>query len=314
MQVCVSGTCQAQGLDWATRSLTLPTALYANAVVWDSNRQRMVLFGGRLFAGTRVAETWELGPTGWVQRLPTTSPPARSGHDMAYDPVRQRVILFGGFPDSGVRLGDTWEWDGTTWTARSPATSPSARSGHRMAWDPVRNVIVLFGGRIDGTGAFYQADTWTWNGTTWALVSSTGPSAREGVALAWDPGFMGGRLMLFGGIGNSGNRADTLAWDGAAWSTVSLSASPSGRVFHDMIYSPTLGKVLLFGGSTGGSASATFFSDTWVFDRTAWTQLTPSTVPGARNGHAMEFDPTRNRVMLLSGYNGTSVFGDQWEY
>lgn len=312
MQVCVSGTCQTLGTDWATRSLTLPTALYANAVVWDSNRQRMVLFGGRPFAGTRVAETWELGPTGWVQRLPTTSPPARSGHDMAYDPVRQRVILFGGFPDSGLRLGDTWEWDGTTWTARSPATSPSARSGHRMAWDPVHNVIVLFGGRIDSTA--YQADTWTWNGTTWALVSSTGPSAREGVALAWDPNFMGGRLVLFGGIGNSGNRADTLAWDGTAWSTVSLSASPTGRVFHDMVYSPTLGKILLFGGSTGGSASATFYGDTWVFDRTAWTQLTPSTLPGARNGHTMEFDPTRNRVMLLSGYNGTAVLADQWEY
>lgn len=245
---------------------------------------------------------------------PLVSPPARSGHDMAYDPVRQRVILFGGFPDSGVRLGDTWEWDGTNWTQRTPSMAPSARSGHRMAWDAVRNVIVLFGGRIDGASAIYQADTWTWNGATWSLAASTGPSAREGVALAWDPGFMGGRVVLFGGLGAGGNRADTWSWDGTTWTTVGVTAAPLGRVFHDMVYSPVLGRLVLFGGSTGGSASATFYGDTWVFDRTTWTQVMPASAPGPRNGHVMEFDPTRNRVTLISGWNGTTTFGDQWEY
>lgn len=245
---------------------------------------------------------------------PLVSPPARSGHDVAYDPVRQRVILFGGFPDVGTRLGDTWEWDGTNWTQRMPASSPGARSGHRMVWDPVRSVIVLFGGRIDGSSATYMADTWTWNGSTWANVASAGPTAREGVALAWDPGFMGGRVVLFGGLGAGGNRADTWSWDGTTWTTVSVSAAPVGRVFHDMVYSPVLGKVLLFGGSTGGSSSATFYGDTWVFDRTTWTQLMPSTSPDARNGHSMEFDPSRNRVTVISGWNGTTTFGDQWEY
>lgn len=275
-------------------------------------RQRLVLFGGR--AATGLAETWELSASGWTQLTPLTSPPARYGHDMAYDPVRQRVILFGGFPTGGTRLGDTWEWDGTTWVQRTPMSSPSARSGHRMAWDPVRNVIVLFGGRIDGTGSFYQSDTWTWNGSNWTLVANTGPTAREGVALAWDPVFTGGRLVLFGGLGAGGNRNDTWVWDGTMWTPVTATTSPPGRVFHDMVYSPVLGKVLLFGGSTGGTASATFYGDTWVFDRTTWTQLMPPLAPAARNGHSMEFDPGRGRITLISGWNGTTIFGDQWEY
>jgi hypothetical protein len=81
-----------------------------------------------------------------------------------------------------------------------------------------------------------------------------------------------------------------------------------------MVFSPTLGRILMFGGATGGSATATFYGDTWVFDRTTWTALTPTTSPAARNGHAMEFDPTRNKVVLISGWNGASVFADQWEY
>lgn len=302
------------GSSWAQRVTPQPTPVYAAAVAWDSVRQRLVLFGGRTVTA-RINETWELGPTGWVQRSPMTSPPARSGHDLAFDPVRQRVVLFGGYPDSNVRLGDTWEWDGTTWTERTPATAPSARSGHRMAWDPVRNVVVLFGGRVDGTtSTSYLSDTWTWNGTTWTPAASGGPTAREGVALAWDPGFMGGRLIMHGGLGVSGNRGDTLAWDGTAWTTLSLSASPSNRVFHAMTYSPALGKVLLFGGSTGGSASATYYNDTWVFDRTSWLPVSATTSPGVRNGHAMEWDPARGRVTLVGGWNGASVFNDQWEY
>lgn len=311
----MSGACQTAAADWVQRVTAQPTAVYATAVAWDSVRQRLVLFGGRGTTMLRLAETWELGPTGWVQRTPTTSPPARSGHDLAYDPVRQRVILFGGFPDSGTRLGDTWEWDGTNWSARTPAMAPSARSGHRMAWDPLRSVVVLFGGRIDGTtSTSYQSDTWTWNGTTWALAASTGPTAREGVALAWDPGLLTGRLVLHGGVGNGGNRNDTLSWDGSAWTLLAPTTSPSGRVFHDMAYSPALGKLLLYGGATGGSAGATYLGDTWVFDRTTWTQLVPVTTPGLRNGHSMEWDPSRNRVTLIGGWNGSSVFTDQWEY
>ncbi len=304
--------------DWIQRTtVAMPNPAYATAVAYDTARSRLVLFGGRLstISMPRSNETWELSATGWTQRTPTTSPSARSGHDMVYDPVRQRVVLFGGFPDTGVRLGDTWTWDGTTWTQQFPTNSPGARSGHRMAWDAARNVVTLFGGRIDGTSAFYLADTWTWDGTTWTqMTTAVSPSAREGVAIAYDPNFMGGQVIVFGGIGSSGNRSDTHAWNGSSWTQLSVTSAPPGRVFHDMTYSPALGKIILFGGSTGGSASATYFNDTWVFDRTTWTQLSPANPPTMRNGHAMDFDPVRNKVQSVGGWDGVQVFATPMEY
>ena len=53
---------------------------------------------------------------------------------------------------------------------RFPATSPSARGGSAMAYDAARGRVVLFGGAdVDGTPL---GDTWTWDGTTWAIARS----------------------------------------------------------------------------------------------------------------------------------------------
>lgn len=272
-----------------------------------------MLFGGRNSGGA-LSGTWELSSSGWTQRSPATAPPARYGHDLAYDPVRQRIVLFGGFQSSTLpRLGDTWEWNGTTWTQIFPVTSPSARSGHRMTWDPVRQHVVLFGGRIDGSSNFYLGDTWSYANGVWTQLSTTGPAAREGGSVTWDPGFAGGRVVIFGGIGGTGSRNDTWTWDGTQWVQVPTVTAPSQRVFFDVAYSPVLGKLVLFGGSTGGSASATFNAETWVFDRTTWTQLAPTLSPAARNGHVMEWDPVRQKVTLLGGLMGNTTFNDQWE-
>lgn len=247
--------------------------------------------------------------------MPANVPPARSGHDMAYDPVRQRVVMFGGFPDNGVRLGDTWLWDGSNWLPQAPTASPTARSGHRMTWDAARSTVMLFGGRIDGTSALYMNDTWTWSGSNWTqAVVGTPPSAREGVALAYDPNFMGGSVILHGGLGSGGPRGETFAWNGTTWTQLTLATGVPARVFHDMTYSPTLGRIVLFGGSSGGSASATFYGDTWVFDRTTWTQAMPTNPPSPRNGHVMDFDPGRGKVQSIGGWDGTSVFGTPMEY
>lgn len=310
-EVCSAGVCVPPGsTTWTQRILTTPPAVNAAGAAWDSARQVLVVFGGRN-ASVAFNTTWELGASGWTQRAPVTAPSARYGHDLAYDPIRQRVVLFGGFQSASLpRLGDTWEWNGTSWTQIFPSTAPSARSGHRMAWDPVRQHIVLFGGRIDGSTNFYQSDTWAYVSGAWTLLASSGPTPREGGSVVWDPGFSGGRIVTFGGVSSSGPRNDTWAWDGSSWQQVLTATAPSARVFFEMSYQPVLGKVVLFGGSIGGSSG--FNAETWVFDRTTWTQLTPATSPPARNGHVMEWDPVRQKLTVFGGFNGTSL-SDQWE-
>jgi hypothetical protein len=288
----------------------------ATAAVWDSARQVLVLFGGRSITGgstMSLGATWELGASGWTQRtLATAAPLARFGHDMAYDPIRRRVVMFGGFQGPNLpRLGDTWEWDGTSWMPVSPSIAPLARSGHRMTWDPVRRHIVLFGGRIDGTSNFYLGDTWAYTNGAWTQLSTSGPAAREGGSLTWDPGFNSGAVIAFGGTDFSGPRNDTWSWNGTAWTSVQTTLVPTPRVFFDIAFHPGLGKLVLFGGSSGASSGSN--AETWVFDRTTWTRLNPTMSPTARNGHVLEWDPLRMKLMLFGGQNGPTL-NDHWEF
>jgi hypothetical protein len=153
---------------WTLKNPTQrPSARYEHAMIYDSTRQVMVLFGD-LGVSSDLNDTWEYYGTTWTLKTPASSPEPRYSHAMVYDAARQRVVLFGGYSSSGVYGNDTWEYDGITWTQRTPATSPPGRFGHAMAYDSTHQVTVLFGG-------YYSIfnDTWLWNGTTWSAPVQT---------------------------------------------------------------------------------------------------------------------------------------------
>jgi len=81
-------------------------------IVYEPNRNGMVLFGGTDFCTTTFDDTWEYDGETWVQISTSTAPEGRHGHDMVYDAVRQEIVLFGG------DLGPLSDWDvrGDTWT------------------------------------------------------------------------------------------------------------------------------------------------------------------------------------------------------
>jgi hypothetical protein len=113
----------ADSLAWAelTPSGPLPHTRYVHSAVYDSVRDRMVVFGG--YDGeTYRADAWALSlaeAPAWTELTPGgTAPGGRYGHSAIYDPVRDRMVVFGGFSDSGF-FGDAWELTlaGTTaWT------------------------------------------------------------------------------------------------------------------------------------------------------------------------------------------------------
>ena len=103
-----------------------------HAMVLDTARNRVVLFGGQDSAGS-LAQTWEWSGT-WSQVFPLTSPAARWGHAMAFDQVSGRVVLFGG----NFFRGDTWTFDGTTWTLDTRPAAPPGRLYHALAFDEAR--------------------------------------------------------------------------------------------------------------------------------------------------------------------------------
>lgn len=232
-------------------------------MAYDSNRQRIVLFGGALIFnnGNNVAylaDTWEWDGATWQQPFVSTgsSPPPRAGHAMAYDPVRNRVVLFGGADTAHGAFSDTWEWDGTTWIQRTPSNSPPGGAGGQMAYDPGRQRIVHFGGGM-------SSDIWEWTGSNWTNSTPDAgatPEGRGSPALAFDQ--TRGRLVIFGGSGTTTYYLnDTWEWDGATWMQNLASTKPSGRIGPAMTFDPIRKRIVLFGGSNPAGAR----DDTWEY-------------------------------------------------
>jgi sugar lactone lactonase YvrE len=75
-----------------------------------------------------------------------------------------------------------------------------------------------------------------------------------------------------------------------------------------MVYDAALGEVVLFGGI---SAGGTGLNDTWVWNGTDWTQLSPGTPPPARYGYSMAYDAAHSQVVLFGGLY-SSYMNDTW--
>lgn len=96
------------GTDWKQIApINSPSARYRGAAAVDSNRKRIVLFGG--FDGTDIlTDTFEFSGDDWVFKSTGTAPGNATETYHGYDPVRARFVVFGGF--GGTFSSDTWEY------------------------------------------------------------------------------------------------------------------------------------------------------------------------------------------------------------
>jgi hypothetical protein len=234
-------------------------------VIYDSQRQRIVLFGGRQkFQGAMTPSTvfgdtyeWDLSAKTWTARA-TSGPSARYDVGMAYDAAHGQTILFGGRDAAGTPLAETWLWNGNSWTKLLPASSPSARFGHAMSYDPMRGVIVLFG----GSNGSLLADTWEWNGSGWAPKSpAVAPPARAFAAMSPFDAATAGVAVFGGATGSSTLANDMWIWTGAAWIPVTASGSrPTPRQGARAAFDTAAQRIVLYGGRDGDGEEG----DLWV--------------------------------------------------
>jgi len=102
-----------------------------------------------------------------------------------------------------------------------------------------------------------------WRSTTrgygtplWTEVADTGPSARHGLAMAFDSARK--CVVLFGGASGSNLFGDTWTWDGTEWTQVA-DTGPAARSGHALAYDDARERVVLFGGRTAANP----LGDTW---------------------------------------------------
>lgn len=305
VQVCISGQCVSRVRPDVGRCvnrwkpLDVP-ARYGASLAWDLVRSETLLFGG--FGGGGNAfrgDTWSWNGTRWEQRFPAASPSPRTGHVMLTDPARRRIVLFGGRDLSGA-TNETWEWDGSNWLLRQFAVTPPPRLWHSMARDERRNRIVIFGG--SDSNSVIHGDTWEYDGFSWRQITTPhAPPARSQASMAWDA--RKGVLVMHGG-----DQPGTWEYDGSDWTQVS-STGPDRR-YAMLTWDEASQRVISFGGF---SPMSMWTDDSWAWDGTTWTELSPATRPPPRATSFGSWDPVRRRIVIFGGYDSGARF-DTWEW
>ncbi len=141
--------------------------------------------------------------------------------------------------------------------------------------------------------------------------SSVLPDARSGRDAQ-----VGGEAVLFAGVDNAGMLADTWTFNGAAWTQVNVTG-PSGAAGRgNAVMAPLDGLLVLFGGfNYGSSGTGAYYSDTWAWNGTAWTQVNVAGPPGRCDSMMA---PLGGKLVLFGGFsaNGSSFtnYGDTWTF
>lgn len=128
---CLSDrTWEWDGVNWTLAApKTAPTPVVGHSIVYDSSRQRSVVFGG-ITVRPSFFDLWEWDGTNWSGIRSKNPPPWRSSFPMAYDSARQRIVLFGGAsPGNNTPLSDTWEYGSVNLTLAANTPSISIATG-----------------------------------------------------------------------------------------------------------------------------------------------------------------------------------------
>jgi len=178
--------------------------------------------------------------------------------------------------------------------------------------------MIVYGG-VDA-GLVPLGDTWAFDISTrtWSLVAPldpvNGPGVRLNAAMAYDA--HRNCIVLFGGR-RANNESTELGdvWElrGSTWTKLTMPA-PVARWSHTLTYDSVAKRAVLFGGTPGGK---TAYSDTWGFDGSEWSRLSPDTTRPGRISHGAAFDTVRGRLVTFAGriFFGAAQYADAqvWE-
>lgn len=258
-----------------------------------TNRMTRTLLGGGLGLVLGLALTVPAAAQSWTEINPTGGPPDARGHLTAvHNASSNRMIVFGGsnatqfvFVHPSVALrNDVWvlsNADGTetstpTWTQLSPTGgSPSKRAGHSAVYDEANNRMIVFGGNT------FLGGTFTTGNDVWVLHNADGTETSP-----------------------------------PAWELLSPTGGPGPRWLQVAAYDPDTNRMIVFGGVDGCCNNPV--DEIWVLENANGLGGTPQwmllaatgTSPPVLHGRTGVYDPTTNRLIVLTATSGTSGLND----
>ena len=119
------------------------------------------------------------------------------------------------------------------------------------------------------------------------------------------------KVILFGGDANDIDFGDTWMFDPELnnWTPHFPPTSPTARDSHTMVYDPTHGKVILFGGYNRSR-----LNDTWTYDylTNEWSELLTEVSPPRKWGHDMVYNTKNNLAVMFGGSTYGGIIDDTW--
>jgi hypothetical protein len=106
--------------------------------------------------------------------------------------------------------------------------------------------------------------------------------------------------------GTFSDRMSTWSFGSNGWTELHPTTSPTARIGASLVYDPPLDSLVLF----GGMGPSGYLSDTWMYNGSAWSNITASVgiAPPGRASASFVWDPVSRVVVLYGGVgpNGTS--------
>jgi hypothetical protein len=296
---------------------TAPPPLHGEAVAFDAERSRIVLFGGIVVGEQREARaltgTWEWDGHTWTVAGDSVGRPSpRAGHTMTFDATNRRIVLFGGRGVPGnAPLCDAWSFDGRRWTRLVENDCPAGRliDAQLVHVGGDHSVVLLEGPALPFDSAQRPLRIWALRDGGWRLVDSLGPRRMGFTRAAWDDARRRRVVPVLYGSDDAG----VWEWDGRAWTHVAQGAlprHPSTRQTFALAFDPVRRAVVLAGGQ--GSSRGPYLADLWSWDGSAWTERVGSgAAPAGRGGGHLLSDPANRRLLYFGGY-AENVHADLW--
>ncbi len=264
---------------WQTiTAVDAPSVRQGHIALWDSNIERMIVWGGSDGVGSYLDSggIYQSGGA-WTPISLVDQPVPRTKHTAVW--TGSQTIIWGGYGCTDPPVCGTLDYlqsgglldNGTnTWTMGGTDTAdgdlPAARSDHTAVWTGTRMIV-------------------------WGGESASG-------------------LLQSGGIFNPSGGGG-----GFNWLSMTTVGAPSPRKFHTAVWDSTSNKMIIWGGyGCTNPPTCTVLGDLadgGIYDPSldSWTQVSQTQSPAARRNHVAVWNPDDEVMVLWGGFDGTNYLG-----
>jgi hypothetical protein len=195
--------------------------------------------------------------------------------------------------------------------------APGPLHGEAAVYDQSAHRLLVFGGSTPERVAL--AGTLAWQDERWSLVadSASGPAARAGAVMAYDP--VNRQVVLHGGFrlgtarGEDGQLCDTWTLRGSGWSRVSDGPCLTSRwPSFSLVYSTRERAMLLVDGPAVGRDTALRPMRIWKWTEHEW-RLVDSTGPRRVGFSRVAFDEQRQVLVVPVLFGGPDAGVWEWD-